>query len=713
MKQLKLFLDIINNANYKNITTYFLLVVIAMSYYSIGFANSETKFKDIAKSSDSGIDYRRTKSNNHYIWEPLKKKNTVSPFDFAYSPMKSHGAPGVAILDYDSDGDFDVYVTNGPGTPNSLYSNQLKEGQPLKFVDVSNLSGVDSTEMDSSGVCSGDLDNDGDSDLYVLGAGESNKLYINNNNGTFTDVTNMSDIGGRDSYSSGCSMGDVNGDGLLDIVVANTSQTWDNVLAVHIVPFDLNDHNQLFLNLGGHLFKDISKESGIEQLAGFPEEYEGSAGLTWAIAMVDYDKDSDIDIITADDQGGYPFAENGGIDKGIIHVFQNDGTGKFTDVTVQAGMNLPGDWMGLSFGDLNSDGNLDMFISNLGDYMNAEFGPYNVGQMSSRWFLGNSDLTFTAQEIKDTDATVFGWGTVMADIDNDSDTDIIYHGGMNAGIMIDASNSGVILENDGSGKFNYNSVALSKSGHNKRGVQGLAQADLNNDGFIDLVSVSNMNIPENITLLPYSANWGSSFDDNAMFFPNFKSIGPMEYSWNGVEYDNGTLSIDINNGENQNNSVSVELIGTSGLLKRGKSNRDGIGALVSFSPIGKKTTIKPVIAGSSYASQNSLLAHFGLGNSKYGRVEVLWPGGTRNRVSGVRQGEKIQVPEIPCSYSAQWKNILKYNRCVVKSLVKLIKMDVFDEQNRYEKYRNIYRLYNSAIKAYISYRKYHSIDTNH
>ncbi|NEO96834.1 MAG: VCBS repeat-containing protein, partial [Moorea sp. SIO3G5] len=336
---------------------------------------------------------------------------------------------------------------------NSLYSNQLQETGQVKFLDLAASAGVAAFNQDSTGVAYGDIDNDSDLDLLVLGTGQPNQLFENQGDGTFVDITGTSRIGGGSKYSSSASMGDVNGDGLLDIVIGNSFTNWDDQIPIFREPFARNEHNQLFLNTGNNVFVDVSDSSGITNLAGFPQEAAGSASITWAIAMVDYDLDGDLDIVHADDQAAVPNAEQGGVDRGLIHILNNDGTGHFTDVTVEANTNQDGSWMGLSFGDLNSDGNMDIFATNLGDY--ARNSPLPPGSLTSRWFLGQADGSFTDPGVGELVTTPFGWGTSTTDYDNDGDTDIIFHGGLDFSSRVDASNPGVILENDGTGNFTY------------------------------------------------------------------------------------------------------------------------------------------------------------------------------------------------------------------------------------------------------------------
>ena len=670
-------------------------VFIYLMTTNISQANGMVSFHDIATDPASGIDYRRTESpNRDRLWDELKAQPVFEFSQLPLVPLKSRGAPGVAVFDYDNDGDLDIYVTNGPGTANSLYANQLNDSGALTFIDKAIDAGVAATKSDGNGVCFGDIDNDGDHDLYVLTAGTSNHLFENRGNGRFKEITRRSGTAAGPLYPTACSMGDVNGDGLLDIVIANSSTTWDNRIAVISEPFALNVHNQLFVNAGSNTFTDVSETSGIQNLAGFPPAAAGAAGNSLAIAMVDYDLDGDTDIIVVDDQGAVPDSTVGGVDRGLIHVMRNDGTGQFTDVTVEAGTNLFGAWMGLSFGDLNSDGQLDMFVTNGGDYMRTNFpDPYQLGSYASRWLLGQADGTFTDPGVGQLVSSAFGWGTVMFDYDNDSDTDIIYHGGLDVGPFVENSNPGLILQNDGDGNFVYDDMALVNStDHARRIVQGVAAGDLNADGFLDLVSVSNFDIPKAEPLIPFFRQWGSPLDAYATFYPSFTPVA-TGWVWNGVDPDDGTLSVEINSG-NGNNWVAVDLIGTVGITKRASVNRDGIGATVTFTPEGGKPVMRPVIGGASYASQNSLTAHFGLGETaKHGTVDILWPSGTRNRLYRLGASEHFTYPEIPCSYDADWRNMRQYIRCVRKSLKEIKRAGIISG-------KQYYRLLFSAYAAY-------------
>lgn len=345
-------------------------------------------YTNVSLDPAKGITYRRAVSATIGAYDAVKIKPFMSREELFNSPTRVHGAPGVALLDYDNDGDLDIYVTNGPGRANSLYKNSFKQTGQLTFTDVGASSGAGATDMDSTGVCYGDVDNDGDQDILVLGRMEPNRLF-RNQGGTFTDITASANIGGGARAHTSCSMGDINGDGLLDIVVANTFD-WSQFQAIFNNSFAYNQTNDLYVNQGGNVFSDVSTTSGVRDLYNVPE---GDGGITWGVAMVDYDQDGDVDVLQADDQGAMPPALFAGIDRGTLQLSKNDGTGHFTNVTAQSGsLTRASSWMGLSFGDINCDGHMDMFATNVGDYLVPQMGiPTPPGLDSSRWHLALGD----------------------------------------------------------------------------------------------------------------------------------------------------------------------------------------------------------------------------------------------------------------------------------------------------------------------------------
>lgn len=648
-------------------------------------------FRDIAAGDRAGISYRRTPSPRLSLFEEIAGRPFfLSPRDFFASPIKSRGAPGVVLFDYNNDRCLDIFVTNGPGTGNSLYKNLLCETGILRFADVASAAGVAAADQDNQGACAGDIDNDGDQDLYVLG-NHGSRLFENQGDGTFVDITEESGTGNADNTGTTCSMGDVNGDGLLDIVVANSYNNWDHKQVYAFNPFPFTERNELYLNRGNNRFAAAGESSGFTTLAGLPQ---GAAMLTWSVAMVDLDLDGDADIVTADDQTVLAPAQNGGEDVGFVRFAQNDGTGHFRDVTFDVNLNRYGAWMGLSFGDLNSDGRLDIFASNMGTYAAELVGPpFASADWSSRWFLGQADGTFADPGVGALGATPFGWGTSILDFDNDADQDIVMYGGFDLTQFVDASNTGMLAENlRGSANFVRNRSAFDTSVGLPRIWHGSAIGDLNNDGFDDIVSVSGFDVPPETPLISYPP-LGSSFDVDARFVPVFfPTEVPGQLTFSGFRFVNGTLAVKINSANNGNDWIQVATRGTRGVVPRGRVNRDGIGAVVKVTPLHSKSVLRPVVAGSSHASQDTLIGTFGLGTAPHATVEVLWPGGGRNRLYNVKKGDRLLFPEIPCSFDSGL-NRSEYQECVRQSLSELRRERILSADE-------VGRFFSSAMRAF-------------
>lgn len=657
-------------------------------------ADGGITYTDIVKDGSSGVSYERKPSPRLDQVDALKAQGFLNlPNDVATFPMHARGKPGIAVFDFDNDGDLDIYVTNGPGAANSLLVNQLIETGELKFIDMATKAGVDATEHDSQGVVFGDINNDGYADIYVLNVAGPNILYLNNGDGTFMDITETAGVGGGSRTSSSATFGDVNGDGLLDLYVGNFgTYIFANIFGS---PFGLTEHNQLFINQGNNTFVDASATSGIEDLNGFAAINAGAAGATWAVAAIDYDLDGDLDLFSLDDQGGMLVAADGGTDRGLIHLHVNDGSGNFTDKSVEIGVSLPGGWMGVSFGDFNSDGHLDFFATNLGTYGAQALADFPSTFWENQWFLGTKDGTFT---VPANIPSVFGWGTSAFDYDNDGDTDIVYHGGLENPFLFFLDNPGLILKNDGNANFAYDLNARSMTNHTLRSVHGSAVGDLNNDGFVDIVSVSNFDVPDNAPLIPW-APVGTPLDGDVYFIPSFipSETEPVAHLnpalIPGMKVRNGTLSIEISSADNGNNWAQFKLLGTKGIVSGGKANRDGIGAIVKFTPEGGKTIMQPVLGGSSHLSQDSIIVTVGLGKAAKGDVEILWPGGVKNVLRNVKAGERLTIPEIPVSYDAVI-SAPDYMHTIRASLNELSNKGFITEQ-----YRE--RLHQSAVQAFV------------
>lgn len=645
-------------------------------------------FTDIAAGDGAGITYRRAPTPEAAaILDALEAQPSFHRSQLTQVPFKDRGVPGVAILDYDRDGDLDIYVTNGPGAANSLYASQLRQTGTLSFVDVARKAGVDASDQDSTGVCYGDLDNDGDPELLVLGNMETNRLFENRGDGRFRDISARSGVGRVARGAMSCAMGDIDNDGLLDIAIANTFDRL-NQRPIFTVPYAENHPNQLLRNLGGNRFEDVSARSGFLALDLPPGSPEAAATITWAIAMVDIDRDGDVDIVHGDDSGQAPPLH------GFIQLFENDGAGRFTSTTFERGLDRIGFWMGFGFGDFDHDGRMDLVSTSVGNQLaplvaGPGFDPTDPARsFESTYFLQGENGVFTAGPyLVGNQHWPFGWGVSATDYDNDGHTDIVYHGGMAQGLFVVAT-PGVMLRNDGDGSFSRDFAALAGStDHARRVVDGMATGDLDGDGFIDIVSVSEFDLWG--APLELAPPLHSEFDVDAGYVLDFTPADPeaplwqaQELVWTGVEYPHhGTLSVELSSGGNGNRSVQVELVGGKGLIEGGRANRDGIGAVIEFTPRHGEPVLHPVLGGSSYASQDSLIAILGLGREKRGTIDVLWPGGTRNRLYDVEAGALVRMPEIPCSYDARTP-FDDYERCVERALDGLIEAGTIERKAR-------------------------------
>ncbi|MEM9190275.1 MAG: VCBS repeat-containing protein [Myxococcota bacterium] len=680
-----------------------LSMLLCLGIFAPSAANAQAGvvFTDIATDPASGLAFTRVPSSRYAEILAAQQQSLTNPLTFAdldFLPQAPRGQGGTAIFDFDNDGDLDIYVTNGPGAPNSLFKNLLRETGHFRFQDVGATSGAGATDQDSTGVCYGDTDNDGDQDLLVLANGAPNRFFENNGDGTFLELPGSGTEGGI-LGGSACAMADFDGDGLLDIVVANTFDFRDN-FALLAVPFAFNDANQLFVNGGANHFYDISDVSGIRENGALPPVMPGDpplATISWAVSAVDYDLDGDVDVIFSDDQGPQAEERFGGVDRGFLQVFVNDGTGMFSadPISYDESSQPVGEWMGTSFGDLNCDGYLDMFASSFGDYDSPVLQtplqpPYSLGESTSRWFLGGPNGSWTDPGVGALVATPFGWSIQVFDYDNDGDQDIYYQGGINVGFIVLSDNPGVLLENeDCTANFwpDFDAITADSTRRDQRGV---AAGDLNRDGFVDIVTVGETTMPPPAPTIPSPVRYGSPFDDTALFIPYFAGDPINGLVWTGLSTAPGVMTVEIAS-SNGNRSATVAVEGSVGRLPTAGVNRDGIGAVVTFTPRRGRPVMKPVSAV-SHTSQGALETVFGLGLRRRGQAEVMWPGGVRNRLYNVRAGEHVTIPEIPCSIDTN-DSFRTYARCVGTSLRELRRQRVISRSMKA-------RLLSSALFAY-------------
>ena len=525
--------------------------------------SAQITLKDVT--ADTGITFRHTDggSGRRYVVE------TVSA--------------GLALFDYDNDGDVDIYFLNGApllGTKvdkppkNALHRN---DGN-WKFTDVTEQAGVGDTGY-GLGVAVGDYDNDGDPDIYLNNFGP-NVLYRNNGNGTFTDVTKEAGVGNGSQVGAGAAFLDMDKDGDLDLYVSNyldfsyekhVSCTTNGFPVYanprHYAPLP----DTLFRNNGDGTFTDVSRESGVGLHPG------------WGMGVVaaDYDNDGDTDVFVAND-----VAEN--------FLFQNDGTGKFEEMGLLSGFayDLHGDEqgsMGVDCGDYDNDGWLDFYVTS---YQNQLATLYrNLGDGTFQ------DVTLLTGAGARTLPNVT-WGNSFVDFDNDGDRDIFVACGHlqdNVELWDDTSTyheQNILLMNTGDGKFADISDNSGDGMLVKLSSRGAGFDDLDNDGDVDVVI---LNSGEKPTILR-------------------------------------------NDTANDNHWLQVRLRGT-------KTNCDGVGARVKV-VAGDLTLIDEVHSGRGYQSHYGSRLYFGLGKrDRVDRIEVRWIGGGIDVIEDVNANQLLAITE--------------------------------------------------------------------
>jgi tetratricopeptide (TPR) repeat protein len=451
----------------------------------------------------------------------------------------------VAWGDYDNDG-YDDLLLNG----NRL----LKNSKGKKFEDVSIPSGIEKTR--GSGGVWADYNNDGLLDFYAIsGDSQGDKLWKNNGDGTFTDVTKEAGNVTDNYPTEGAGWGDYNNDGHVDLYLAN----YENWEAQTYLP------DILYKNNGNGTFKDATKEAGI--IPSFGEDRAGR-GVNWG----DYDNDGLLDIYVSN----YRLQEN--------FLWHNNGNGTFTNVASLLGVagNDVNGWfghtIGSDWGDYNNDGYLDLITANLAHPRYIEFSNrtmlYKNTGPKNNWEFNDVRMQ-SGIKYEETHSD-----PAWADVDNDGDLDLyitsIYEG-----------RRSFLYENLGNGKF--------------RDITWLAGVRVFN-------------------------GWGCAFSD----FDNDGDLDLVVGSGSGVKL--------FRNDGNNNNYLKVKVIDT-------KSNRAGIGARIKVTQ-DKKSQIREIQGGKGTTSQNSLIAHFGLGKNKnFLSVEVSFPSGIHRKLEKIKPNQLLTIKE--------------------------------------------------------------------
>jgi len=494
--------------------------------------------------------------------------------------------PGVAFIDYDNDGWPDIFLVNGmdwPGhvqkhTTPKLYHNN-HDGT---FTDVTHKAGLD-VEMFGMGVAVGDYDNHGYDDLFVTAYGQ-NHLFYNNGNGTFTDVTQKAGLLGPKEFSTGAAWVDYDKDGHLDLVVGNYVQwtpetdlycTLDGKSKSYCTPESYKGTSvRLWHNRGNGTFEDLTQKAGL----GDP------TSKTLGIAVLDFDDDGWPDLLFSNDTQPNK-------------LYRNNGNGTFTEKAVVAGIAFSEDGvaragMGVDAADYDHSGFPSLLITNFANQMLSLY--HNEGK---GLFVDEAPRS----EIGRASLLTLGFGCFFFDYDLDGWPDVLVaNGHIDADVQRVQANVKYampphLFRNVGKGKFEEVTKSLGQAFASPRVGRGAAYADFNNDGRLDLL---------------LSTNGGPVY----LFRNEAQGAAPP------------------------NHSLRIKLTGT-------KSNRDGIGATVRLTS-GGETQTQMLRSGSSYLSASELVLTFGLAhNEKADAVEIRWPSGEVDRLSNARAGQTVTVTE--------------------------------------------------------------------
>ncbi len=489
--------------------------------------------------------------------------------DLTYQNILESSGSGITILDYDGDGNMDLYMLNGTylegisdstglifkNTPNKLYHNN-GDGT---FTETGGQAGVDDRHWS---MAAGAIDYDGDSDvdIFLLNYGP-NVFYRNNGDGTFTDIAQQLGLQGPEKlnnftkWSVGVSFWDYNQDGRVDLMVGNFlafDPAYISPTAPDMMPHPSEYDGQaslLYEQQTDGTFKEVTRDVGLY----YPQS------KCMGLSLFDYDDDGDLDLFQGNDH-----QEN--------FLFRNDGNQKFSEVGRASGLavndqGLPTGSMHGSIGDVDGDGLIDLLVVDLrygALYRNTGNGIYE-------------DIT-ASSGVRSAFSGKGAWGAALFDYDNDGDLDIFSANGLAEELV---EQPPLLLENDGKGNFVNVGKKVGDYFSDLRSGRGAAVWDFDNDGDLDII-VSHVDLRATATLLR-------------------------------------------NDGGNKNHWLGLTLVGKNGPAS-------AIGAKVTITT-GSRKQVKINQWATSYLSYNDPRMHIGLGgDEKIDKLEIQWPDGQKEYI---------------------------------------------------------------------------------
>ncbi len=535
---------------------------------------------------------------------------------------------GVAFFDYDGDDWVDIFLVNGsrlggfPGLPKDQIpiSRLFKNNRDGTFTDVTLKAGLGRAGW-GQGCCVGDYDNDGHNDLFVSYYGQ-NVLWHNNGNGTFTDVTAKAGLlQDKTRWNSGCAFLDYDKDGHLDLFVANyidfdpktaplpeaAGCSYKGIQVACGPPGLQGGKNILYRNNGNGTFTDVSQKSGMWDTVG-------TYGLS--VTVADLDNDGWPDIYVANDSTAATFYRN-----------QKDGT--FKDEAIESGIayspdGKPQAGMGVSVGDFNRDGLLDIVKTNFAGDTDSLYQNLGDGTFEDHTYLSGLGVN----------TRYLGWGVGFFDPDNDGWLDIFISNGHvypevdNSHLEAPYAEHKYLYRNLRNGQFEE-VTALAGTGITAEApARGCAFGDIMNTGMVDIAVNCVNTYPQLLRCEPVLTAPPTPL----------ASAAPSSNSSPAPHLEGKPLP--------QRNVVYIRTVGT-------KSNRTGIGARLTVTaenqPGKPLKQIDEVRSGGSYYSQNDLRLRFGLDQATHADLDITWPSGAKdtlknlvaNNLYVIQEGGKI------------------------------------------------------------------------
>ncbi|MBI89602.1 MAG: hypothetical protein CMG60_05890 [Candidatus Marinimicrobia bacterium] len=529
--------------------------------------------------------------------EYWKSNNRLLTMDeFANVHLIKMNGSGGAWLDYDNDGDWDLYLVNCQGEEteitNSLYEN-LGNG---KFLKANNTGTEDAGEGMSVSVA--DFDNDGDSDILVTNYGDF-KLFRNNGDKTFSDISKIAFPDGiNDWWYGGSTWGDYDLDGDLDLYIAGYVDFSRRPQYTSLrFPMDFGGlPNTLFRNEGDGTFKNVTKELNI---------LTDASRKSMQVLFHDFNEDGFPDLFVANDTDANGF-------------YLNRGNGTFKVFSGPSGLSTTDGSMGIAIGDINNDGMEDVVYTNYAAEVNTlayliDNSSSNDGILKNAVFIHSFDSPL----VHKLSWPKISWGPGLFDMDNDGDLDLFFANGHLNSVSGDNRQTNLLFENDGKGFFKdiSNSSGILATG--KRIHRSAMFADYDNDGKVDMyVTVNGQQVED--------GKGNTIFDKN---------------QGKGLLLQNRSTT--------ENNWIKIRLKGI-------KSNRDGFGSLIKikYNEMEQKQSL---VSGQGYFSNHAKEIYFGLGRiGKIDTIEIKWPSGISQEFTDVICNQTLYIIEGNRTYSSKY-----------------------------------------------------------